>query len=170
MNIVLTLKPRDADLPRLTNLITGGTLVTYITVCVNYLFFYRALKAQGFSRTELPYRGYFQPYGTWIALIWLVGVEIFYGYAVFLRGRWDVGSFFSDYTMAFLVIGTFTGWKIVKRTRLVRPQEADLVWVRPAVDAHEAAMEEEQAGTRKRVMQVLQATWKGTRVAGPSMV
>ncbi|OJJ70953.1 hypothetical protein ASPBRDRAFT_66007 [Aspergillus brasiliensis CBS 101740] len=150
----------------LTNLITGGTLVTYITVCVNYLFFYRALKAQGFSRTELPYRVYFKPYGTWIALIWLVGVEIFYGYAVFLRGRWDVGSFFSDYTVAFLAIGTFTGWKIVKRTRLVRPQEADLVWVRPAVDAHEAAMEVEQAGTRKRVMQVLQATWGGTRLAG----
>ncbi|PYH96246.1 general amino acid permease-like protein AGP2 [Aspergillus ellipticus CBS 707.79] len=138
----------------LTDLITGGTFVTYIAMCVNYLFFYRALKAQGFQRTELPYCGYFQPYGTWIALVWLVVVEIFYGYAVFLRGQWDVGSFFSSYTMAFLAICTFTGWKIFKRTRFVHPQKADLVWARPAVDAHEAMMgEPENVGIRRRLKQ-----------------
>ncbi|KAI8243595.1 General amino acid permease [Colletotrichum sp. SAR 10_99] len=39
----------------LTNLITGGTLVTYIVICVNYLFFYRALQAQNFNRSDLPF-------------------------------------------------------------------------------------------------------------------
>ena len=164
-------KHRIANSYRLTNLITGGTVVTYIVVCVNYIFFHRALKAQGFSRTELPYRGYFQPYGTWVALIWLLGVEIFYGYAVFLKGRWDIGSFFSDYTMAFLAIATFVGWKICKRTRFVRPQEADLVWARPAIDAHEAVMEEvHQVGIRERLMQTLRTKWGGGRSTGTWMV
>ncbi|KAL1871756.1 hypothetical protein Plec18167_006906 [Paecilomyces lecythidis] len=126
----------------LTNLITGGELVTYITMCVNYLFFHRALKAQGIDRAELPYRGFFQPYGTWLALVWLTAIEIFYGYAVFLRGNWDVGSFFSSYTMAFLAICTFCGWKVVKRTRFVPPEEADMIWARPAIDRHEALMAE----------------------------
>ncbi|PWY87285.1 AAT family amino acid transporter [Aspergillus sclerotioniger CBS 115572] len=155
----------------LTNLITCGTVVTYIVVCVNYIFFHRALKAQGFSRMELPYRGYFQPYGTWIALIWLLGIEVFYGYAVFLKGRWDIGSFFSDYTMAFLAIATYAGWKICKRTRFVRPQEADLVWARPAIDAHEAVMEEvHQAGIREQLMQTLRTKWGGGRSTSTWMV
>lgn len=127
--------------PRLTNLITGGTLVTYITICVNYLFFYRALKRQGYNRAELPYCGWFQPWGTWVALIWLVCIEIFYGYEIFLKGHWDIGAFFSHYTMGILAICTCLGWKIGNRTRLVAPEQADLVWARPEIDRHEAVMQ-----------------------------
>ncbi|KAI9034866.1 AAT family amino acid transporter [Aspergillus affinis] len=126
----------------LTNLITGGTLITYITICVNYLFFYRALNRQGYGRSELPYCGWFQPWGTWIALAWLVGVEVLYGYEVFLKGTWDVGSFFSHYTMAFLAVATFCGWKIGKRTRSIAPEEADLVWARPSIDHHELILDD----------------------------
>ncbi|PYI02211.1 hypothetical protein BO78DRAFT_390474 [Aspergillus sclerotiicarbonarius CBS 121057] len=136
----------------LTNLITGGTLVTYIVVALAA----RSCRIVGIS---------------WIALIWLLGVEFFYGYAVFLNGRWDIGSFFSDYTMAFLAIATFAGWKICKRTRFVRPQEADLVWARPAIDAHEAVMEEvDQVGVRERLMHTLRTKWKGGRSTSTGMV
>ncbi|TDZ39219.1 General amino acid permease AGP2 [Colletotrichum spinosum] len=63
----------------LTNPITGGTLVTYIVICVNYLFFYRAVKAQKLDRADLPHQGYLQPHETYIALVWLILVEAFYG-------------------------------------------------------------------------------------------
>lgn len=129
---------------RLTNLVTGGTLVTYITICVNYLFFYRALGRQGYKRPELPYCGWFQPWGTWIALAWLICVEVFYGYEIFLNGNWNIGSFFSHYTMALLAMATFCGWKIGNRTRPVAPEKADLVWARPAVDRHEAMLDQDQ--------------------------
>ncbi|KAM0327636.1 hypothetical protein ACHAQA_005929 [Verticillium albo-atrum] len=125
-----------------TNLITGGILVLYITVCVNYLAFYRALKVQGYDRSTLPYVGWFQPWGTWIALVWMILIEIFYGYAVFLDGRWDLGTFFSSYTMAFLAVCTFLGWKLFKRTKFVKSEEADLVFDRPLIDQHEAIMAE----------------------------
>ncbi|KAK1532176.1 general amino acid permease AGP2 [Colletotrichum costaricense] len=151
----------------LTNLITGGTLVTYIVICINYLFFYRALKAQNFNRSDLPYRGYLQPYGTWVALVWLMAVEIFYGYAIFLRGRWDIGIFFSNYTMGLLAICLFCGWKILKRTQFVRPEHADLVWIRPAVDEHEAAMagNENEVGLRRRLAQLVRVDMKLSRAS-----
>ena len=124
------------------NLITGGTLVTYIGICVNYIFFYKAMKAQNFDRDTLPYKGFFQPYAAWIGLVWMVLIELFYGYAVFLKGNWDIGSFFSSYTMAILACATFLGWKICKRTKFVDPHQADLVWDRPAIDHHEAMFAE----------------------------
>ncbi|KAF5494267.1 General amino acid permease AGP2 [Colletotrichum siamense] len=145
----------------LTNLITGGTLVTYIVICVNYLFFYRALQAQNFNRSDLPYVGYLQPYGTWIALMWLIAVELFYGYAIFLKGRWDIGSFFSSYTMAILAFLLFGGWKIFNRTRFIRPEHADLVGIRPAVDEHEAStIDKEEVGLRRRMTQLLNARFR----------
>ncbi|OGM47223.1 hypothetical protein ABOM_003912 [Aspergillus bombycis] len=140
----------------LTNLITGGGLITYIGICVNYLFFHRALKVQGYDRKSLPYCGWFQPYGTWIALFWLLGIELFYGYDIFLRGRWDLGSFFSHYTMALLAVCTFFGWKIGSRTTVVLPEKVDLVWARPDVDRHEAEMGEEKTmGFHKRFLELL---------------
>jgi amino acid transporter len=33
----------------------------------------------------------------------------------------------------------YCSWKIIKRTPVVKPHEADLVWERPVIDAYEAA-------------------------------
>lgn len=132
---------------RLTNLITGGTLVTYITICVNYIFFHRALKQQNYDRDTLPYKGFFQPYSAWIGLIWMVAIELFYGYEVFLKGNWDIGSFFSSYAMALVAVCTFSGWKIFKRTKFVNPAEADLVGARPAIELHEEIAAEADTGS-----------------------
>lgn len=127
---------------RLTNLIVGGTIVTYITICVNYIFFYKAVKAQNYDRDAMAFKGWFQPYAAWIGLVWMVFIELFYGYAVFLDGNWDIGSFFSSYAMAIIAICTFSGWKLLKRTKFVKPEEADLVWARPLIDQHEALFAE----------------------------
>lgn len=46
----------------LINLVTAGGVINYIVMCVTYIFFYRACKAQGLDRKTLPYCGWFQPY------------------------------------------------------------------------------------------------------------
>lgn len=46
----------------LVNLITAGGVINYIVMCTTYIFFYRAVKAQGLDRKLLPYCGWFQPY------------------------------------------------------------------------------------------------------------
>jgi amino acid transporter len=43
------------------NLVTAGGVIDYVVMCVTYLTFYYATKAQGFDRSSLPYTGYFQP-------------------------------------------------------------------------------------------------------------
>lgn len=34
------------------------------------------------------------------------------------------------------------GWKVLKKTKVVKPEEADLVWERPVIDAYEASVAE----------------------------
>lgn len=46
--------------------------------------FMRALKAQGMSRNDLPYKAPFQPYGSWFALIATGIITIFKGYDTFI--------------------------------------------------------------------------------------
>lgn len=102
---------------------------------ITYIFFHRACAAQGLDRKTLPYTGYFQPYCAWIALVWVSIWACLYGYTCYLP--WDVSSFFANYTMQLFVPWLYVIWKVLKKTKLVKPEEADLVWERPLVDAYE---------------------------------
>jgi yeast amino acid transporter len=126
----------------LSNLTEAGQILNYIVMSVTYLCFYRACKAQGVDRRTFPYYGYFQPYCGWIGAIGMTVTVITYGYATFLPGKWDIGTFFSYYTMIFVAMITYPAWKIIKRTKFVRPLEADLIWEKPVVDAYEDAFNE----------------------------
>lgn len=42
------------------------------------------------------------------------------------------------YAMCFVCIVLWIGFKLIKRSKFVKPEEADLVWIRPEVAAHEA--------------------------------
>ncbi|KAG9569618.1 putative amino acid permease, partial [Aureobasidium melanogenum] len=122
----------------LTNLITGGGVITYIVMSTTYVFFYRALEAQGVDRKTLPYCGWFQPYSAYIGLAWMIMIITCYGYSSF--APWSVNSFFIYYTMPFLAIVTFTSWKVIKKTSFKRAMTTDLVWERPLIDAYEATL------------------------------
>ncbi|PIG82842.1 hypothetical protein AARAC_003112 [Aspergillus arachidicola] len=128
----------------LTSLITGGGLINYITMCVTYIFFHRACRAQGVDRRTFPYYGRFQPYCAWIGLVGESIILLLYGYSSFTP--WDVSTFFSYYTMAIIAPVLFTAWKIIKHTRAVKPLEADLTWDRPITDAYEAALSSQPVG------------------------
>ncbi|EXJ72896.1 uncharacterized protein A1O5_04044 [Cladophialophora psammophila CBS 110553] len=119
----------------LVNLIAASQEINYIVVGTTYLFFYRALKAQGVDRQTLPYRG--QPYVNIFGLTVVTIVVFIQGYYVFLPGGWDVGNFFTYYTMVFACAVFFLSWKLLKRTKFVHPTAADLVWDKPAIDAYE---------------------------------
>lgn len=123
-----------------STLTEASQLIDYIIMSVTYLFFYRALKVQGYDRKKLPYCGWFQPYSAWIGIVGMTLVVGGYGYTTFLPGWWDVGTFFSYYTMVFVAVVTYVGWKIFRRTKVVRPEDADLVWDRPIIDAYEASL------------------------------
>ncbi|KAL2070280.1 hypothetical protein VTL71DRAFT_13306 [Oculimacula yallundae] len=121
----------------LVNLVTAGGLINFIVMSITYIFFYRACMAQGLDRRTLPYRGWFQPYSAYIACSALTLVVFCYGYSVFRKGGWDVGTFFTYYTMLILAPITFSGWKLYKKTKLIKAAECDLIWDLPAIQAHE---------------------------------
>lgn len=122
----------------IVNIITAGALIDFIVMCGTFIQFHKACKAQGLDRKTLPYCGWFQPYGAWIALVWLVVIVFCYGYAVFKPGMWDIASFFA-YAFVFLNPALFVFWKVVKKTKWKSPHEVDLVWDAPLIDAYEAS-------------------------------
>ncbi|OQU94809.1 hypothetical protein CLAIMM_01105 [Cladophialophora immunda] len=125
----------------LVNLVTASQVLNYVFMGTTYLFFYRALKAQGIDRRTLPYRGWCQPYLNCFGLVFVTIIVFIQGYTVFLPGFWDVGTFFTYYTMIFVCAVLYVGWKLIKRTKVVKPHEADLVWDKPVIDAYEQGID-----------------------------
>jgi amino acid transporter len=123
----------------LINIITAGGLINFIVMCGTYLAFYKACKVQGLDRKTLPYCGYFQPYGTWIALCFEICVVFVYGYSTFKPGNFTLEGFFTYYTMVIVAPILFTFWKLFKKTKWLSPHEVDLVWDAPLIDAYEAS-------------------------------
>ncbi|KAL0941527.1 General amino acid permease AGP2-like protein 1 [Colletotrichum truncatum] len=117
-------------------LITGGGVINYLVMSITFLNYYQACKVQNVDRRNMPYYGYFQPYGAWIALVLQTIVILCYGWSAF-RPTFDVGSFFSNYTMQIVAPLLFIIWKVLKRTKYVRPETLDLTWDRPIIDAYE---------------------------------
>lgn len=138
----------------LINILTAAQITDYIIICITYICFYRACIVQGLDRKSLPYYGYFQPYCAYIGLGFMTFVVCTYGYSVFLPGAWDVGTFFTYYTMVLVDPILYVGWKLFKRTKIIKPHETDLVWERATVDAYEAAYDEPIDGFWTEILQM----------------
>jgi amino acid transporter len=123
----------------LANVTQATQLLDYIFMCTIYLFFYRALKVQGYDRNSLPYKGWGQPYVAMAGIVIFSVTLAIYGYATFYK--FDVGTFMTFYAMCFVCIVLWVGFKLIKRSKFVRPEEADLVWERPEIDAYEASID-----------------------------
>ncbi|KAF2837268.1 hypothetical protein M501DRAFT_995843 [Patellaria atrata CBS 101060] len=125
----------------LVNIVTASQVLNYVIMSTTYIFFYRAVKAQGYDRKAFPYRSWWQPWLAYYALVFTFIIVFIQGYTVFLPGNWDIGTFFTYYTMIIACPVFYFGWKLIKRTKLVKPEEADLVWERPIIDRYEASID-----------------------------
>ncbi|CAG9955800.1 unnamed protein product [Clonostachys rosea f. rosea IK726] len=128
----------------LVSIVTGAGLITFMIMSITFINYYYACQAQGVDRRTRPYYGWFQPYGAYIALVFQFLIAIFYGYSAFMP--FTVAGLFQNYTMQLLAPILFIGWKVIKRTKYIRPKDVDLVWERPAIDAYEAAFNEPITG------------------------
>lgn len=68
-------------------MVTASQLINFIVMCVTYLRFYAAMKAQGLSRDELPYKAILQLYAAWYGLVGCFVMTFLGGYSVFLPGE-----------------------------------------------------------------------------------
>ena len=68
-----------------------------MSVCVAFIQFQKALKAQGVDRDTLIFKSPFQPYLAWGALIFFSMIILFNGFHVFLYGSWTINDFITAY-------------------------------------------------------------------------
>lgn len=66
-------------------------------MCVTYLRFHAALKAQKRSRHDLHWRGYLQPYAAWFGAVFSFVVCLVKGFPVFMKGAWNTSDFIASY-------------------------------------------------------------------------
>ena len=106
--------------------VTASQLINFSVMAYTFICFMRACNAQGISRDSLPHKGWLQPYAAWYALIGCLIMTFVGGYAVFLHGNWDVPTFLFSYTVIGVFPILFIGWKVFKKTKWLRAEEADL--------------------------------------------
>ncbi|KAL6718024.1 general amino acid permease agp2 [Lecanora helva] len=109
------------------NLITASQLINFSVMCFTYIRFTKACAAQGLSRDSLPYKGRWQPYLAYYALTACFVMTFVGGYPVFLPGMWSIETFLFSYTMIGVFPVLFIGWKLLKKTKWIKPEEADLL-------------------------------------------
>lgn len=107
------------------NIVAIAGFITWACINICHLRFMAALKAQGISRSTLPYTARFQPYLAWFGLFFGVLILLTNGFTVFIN--WNTSSFFAAYISLVLFVVLLVGHKIIFRTKMVRLTEVDLV-------------------------------------------
>jgi len=122
------------------NLTTIAQLFTWCSVCYTYTRFQKALIAQGVDRDTLIFKSKWQPYTAWIAFVYFALIIVFNGFKVFTqtKGGWgssELTDFFTAYVGIPIFFLLYGFWKVFKRTKFVKPEEADIWTGKAALDA-----------------------------------
>lgn len=135
-------------------------ILTWFSICVCHIRFRHAWKHAGRTLDELPFRSQSGYWGSWIGAIFNVLVLI----AQFWTGFAPVGyasmstaelvkSWFMAYLSGVIILFTFIGFKLIKRTRFHRFDEIDITSGRREMNLKEVLEEE-------RAMQAQWPRWK----------
>ncbi|ODQ66100.1 amino acid permease [Nadsonia fulvescens var. elongata DSM 6958] len=119
------------------NLVSIFGLLTWISILITHIGFMRACKAQGIDRhTDLVYCAPLAPYGTYASLGFCVLVAFIKNFTAFI-GEFDVSNFITGYLGIPVYLILFIGYKVVKKTKFVKPAEADLYTLKDIIDREE---------------------------------
>ncbi|KAF2739881.1 hypothetical protein EJ04DRAFT_456393 [Polyplosphaeria fusca] len=119
------------------NLVTASQLINFSVMTITFIRFYKACKIQGLNRDHLPYKGWLQPYAAYYGLIGTTIMALVGGYNVFLIGNWSVADFLFSYMVVFLFPVVYLGWKLIKRTKIVRLDQMDLYGNMEEIEVYE---------------------------------
>ncbi|KAI5949584.1 hypothetical protein KGF54_005461 [Candida jiufengensis] len=110
------------------NITSSNILFNWIVIAINHIALHRAMKAQGYSRKDLPYT-FFGRYGEYTGYYSLFFSVIFLltgGFPAFIKGHWDFATFFSAYFIIPLSLVIFIFSKLVFRSKYIKPSEVRL--------------------------------------------
>lgn len=121
----------------LINLITSCQLLNFCVMTFTYIFFRRAVLAQGLDRDEFTFKSWFQPYTAIFGFVCAFAMMWVNGYSVFTKGGWDYKTFLFNYLVIFVDAGLYIFWKVLKRSKWRKPGEVDLVTGLKEIEDHE---------------------------------
>ncbi|KAK2781306.1 hypothetical protein FQN53_000650 [Emmonsiellopsis sp. PD_33] len=117
------------------NLTTIASLFTWCSICIACIKFNQALKAQGVDRSTMVFAAPFQPFPAYFALVFFSIIIVFNGFYAFTP--WSVTNFLTAYIGIPIYFLLYGFWKIFKKTKPVKPAEADIWSGKAALDAVE---------------------------------
>jgi amino acid transporter len=130
----------------LSSLSAVSTLIVWSCICITYLRFYYGLRHNGIARESLPYKAPLQPYLAYFALCFCVLVAFFNGFDAFFPGKFSAKTFVPPYIDVPIFLALFLGYKIVRKTRMVKLGEMDLWSGKAEVDRLEGTWPEVKPG------------------------
>lgn len=137
----------------LQNIVGVSNQLAWIAIALTSIRFRRALALQ--NKTHLlPFRNWTYPWGPWVSLVLTIVIVLVQGWSSF-SPKFSAVDFVSYYVELPIMAVMYLGWKVVKRTRIVRGEEMDLetdVYVVGEDDLRAAELEK---STRGRIETVL---------------
>ena len=137
------------------NLTTIFGLLTWISILVTHIYFRRACKAQGVTPKQLPYAAPLGIWGSYFSLFWCCLIALTKNFAAFTHdksyGNFDYKNFITGYLGIPLYLILLFGYKFIKKTKGIKPHEADLFTGKDVFDRDEEywkAVEHEKINKR----------------------
>jgi amino acid transporter len=129
------------------SLVTIFGILTWISILFSHISFVRARLAQGIPSTSLAYVSPFGQTGSFLALIFACIITLFNGFPDFFK-PFDWKNFIADYLPIPIYIGMIVGYKVIMKSEMVRPSNADLFTGKARIDEEEAEFLEEEKRRR----------------------
>jgi len=132
------------------NLVSTFGAITWMCIVWTHIRFMKALKLQGLSRDDLPYKAPLQPFGSYFALIATGFITIFKGFDSFIPFTTD--TFVTSYIAIPTFVAFWAGYKLFYRTRVIPLDQVDLISGKREIDEEEKQFmaEQEALGPRTR--------------------
>ncbi|KAL5334612.1 amino acid permease/ SLC12A domain-containing protein [Aspergillus crustosus] len=142
-----------------TDVVSIVGLLTWISLLIAHICFIRARKAQGIPDASIPYKAPLGSIGSYTALFFCVVIAFTRSFNVFIHdssyGKFDYKTFITAYLGIPVYVTAFFAWKVIKKTELVKPREADIWSGKAAINR-----EEEAFLARKEVEDLHAGGWK----------
>ncbi|KAJ1964493.1 hypothetical protein GGI12_001389 [Dipsacomyces acuminosporus] len=104
--------------------VTG--FVAWAGISFSHLRFRKAYIKQGYNVDDLPYKAFGYPFGPIFCLVIIVVIIFGQGWPSF-AGGFHAETFVSSYVSVVVIVLLYGGWKYFKKTKWVRPEEADII-------------------------------------------
>ncbi|KAM0790147.1 hypothetical protein ACM66B_005468 [Microbotryomycetes sp. NB124-2] len=118
-------------------LVTIFGALTWLSILYSHLRFMHALRAQGISRNDLPWKAPFQPFATYFAIIVTSVVTFFKGFDAFTP-TFNHKTFITSYLGIPIYVALYFGYKFWHKTKIIPLHEVDLVSGRREFDEDDA--------------------------------